>query len=169
MAFWQCYYHLVWATKNRAALITPELEPILFGYTVNRAAEHEVMILAINGWTDHLHVVASIPPKQAVADLVKSLKGASAHYLNHLPDRRLSFAWQQGYGVLTFSAKNLDAAISYVQLQKEHHNRQTANPWLERYAESDEGPVRPGLAGVEQVKAVREEEVTYGALGELPF
>ena len=27
MAFWRLYYHVVWATKNREPLITPEIEP----------------------------------------------------------------------------------------------------------------------------------------------
>ena len=110
MSFWQCYYHLVWATKDRASIITSALEPMLFGHLINKAAEHEVMVFALNGWTDHIHMVATIPPKHAVADIVKSLKGASSHYLNHQRDLKLAadFAWQQGYGVVTFSVRNLD-------------------------------------------------------------
>ncbi|NET60965.1 MAG: IS200/IS605 family transposase, partial [Symploca sp. SIO2E6] len=30
MALWRLYYHLVWGTKERQPLITPELEPKLY-------------------------------------------------------------------------------------------------------------------------------------------
>jgi len=55
------YYHLVWATKKRAPLIRPELEPHLY-YLRRKAREIGVRVYAINGWTDHVHVIAAIPP-----------------------------------------------------------------------------------------------------------
>jgi Transposase IS200 like len=44
MSFWRTYYHIVWATKNREALITPQNEPRLYGYIVNKAAELGVYV-----------------------------------------------------------------------------------------------------------------------------
>ncbi len=170
MAFWQCYYHLVWATKDRTHLITSALEPMLFGYLINRAAEHEVLVHAVNGWTDHIHVVAGLPPKHAVADIVKSLKGASSHYLNHQRDLKLDadFAWQQGYGVVTFSARNLDQAVEYVRRQKEHHRRQTTHAWLERDSDLDEGPqVSP--SDLNSTRSVKVATPVYSLSGHPPF
>ena len=145
MPFWRAYYHLVWATKNRAPLIRPEIEPRLYGYLVNKAHELGVRVYAINGWTEHVHLVASIPPKHAVAYVVKRLKGASAFDLNqsgHLDDH---FQWQRGYGVLTLGETQRPYAIKYVRNQKEHHQQQTTNSWLERADEFDEGPPDEGL------------------------
>ena len=93
MSFWRLYYHLVWATKNREHLIQPEIEDRLHAYLVRKAAELDVYVYAINGWYDHAHVVAAIPPKHAVADVVKRLKGASSHYLNHEGGLDYQFAW----------------------------------------------------------------------------
>lgn len=36
--------------------------------------------------TDRVHVVASIPPKLAVAECVQSLKGGSSYHLNRMPE-----------------------------------------------------------------------------------
>ena len=52
----------------------PKIEPRLFAYLVNKARELDVRVYAINGWDDHVHLVASIPRKHAVAYVVKRLK-----------------------------------------------------------------------------------------------
>ena len=67
MPFWRAYYHLVWRTKNRESLITEAVELTLFPYLINRAVENGMHVYALNGWTDHVHMVATIPPKLAVA------------------------------------------------------------------------------------------------------
>ena len=83
MAFWRNYYHLTWATKNRLPLIQTEFETQLYSYMIKKASKLDVFVYAINGTEDHMHIVAAIPPKQSVADVVKHLKGASSHYVNH--------------------------------------------------------------------------------------
>lgn len=145
MPFWRTYYHLVWATKNREPLIQPEIEPRLHSYLVNKAYELGIQVYAINGWLEHVHLVASIPPKHAVAYVVKRLKGASAFDLNQAGKLDTHFKWQRGYGVLTLGEKQRPYAIKYVRNQKEHHRQQTTNSWLERFDEFDEGPPHEGL------------------------
>lgn len=148
MSFWRNYYHLVWATRNREPLITPEIEPRLFAYITHKSAELGAYIYAINAWIEHMHVVASIPPDVAISHWVKTVKGASSHDLNQqgLP---FYFSWQRGYGVLTLGQLQRADAETYVRLQKQHHANNTAKAWLERYDETDEGPpdaiIRPTL------------------------
>lgn len=169
MSFWRLYYHLVWSTKNREPFIQPEVENRLYAYLVSKAAELDVYVYAINGWNDHLHLVTSIPPKHAVADVVKTLKGASAHDLNHVDKLDIHFAWQRGYGALTVGETQKPKAIVYVENQKAHHQQQTTNAWLERSAEFDEGPDDTGLIVGPAPGVIREEEIGYNFLGESPF
>ena len=169
MSFWRLYYHLVWATKNREPLIQPEVEKRLYPYLVNKAAELGVYVHAVNGWDDHIHLIVAIPPKHAVAYVVKTLKGASAYDLNHAARLDRHFAWQRGYGALTLGETQKPKAIAYVEGQKEHHRQQTTNGWLERYAEFDEGPDDTGLIVGPVPALIREEQTRYDALGEPPF
>ncbi|MEH2452364.1 MAG: transposase [Nostoc sp.] len=37
MALWQLYYHLIWVTKERQPLITPEGETQLYSYIIGKA------------------------------------------------------------------------------------------------------------------------------------
>ena len=168
MAFWRLYYHLVWATRNREPLIQPELEGRLYAYLVSKAAELESYVYGINGWYDHIHLVVAIPPKHAVADIVKHLKGASSHYLNHTGELNYQFAWQRGYGALTLGERQRPQAEEYVMKQKTHHAERTAIPWLERDADLDEGPADDRMAGSAD-PAVREPKAIYDLAGELPF
>lgn len=165
MAFWRVYYHLVWTTKNREPLIQPAIEQRLYGYIVNKAAESDVYVYAINGWYDHIHLVVAIPPKHAVADVVKRIKGASSHDLNHVVALDYTFAWQRSYGVMSLGERQRPLAEAYVHNQKQHHANQTTIQWLEYVSKVDEGPADMGMA----TTILRERQEEYHAWGELPF
>ena len=165
MAFWRLYYHLVWATKNREHLIRPEIENRLYAYIISRAAELGVYVYAINGWSDHIHLVASIPPKHAPSYVVKCLKGASSHDINQA-GQLAQFAWQRGYGVLSLGERQRSLAEAYVTGQKAHHELRTTNGWLERYEECDEGPTDVDLALGKAAPVLREREAPFGAWDE---
>ena len=133
MPFWRCFYHVIWTTKHRAPLITTENEPIIFHVVRDKTAELGGEVLAVNAVSDHMHVAVSIPPKVAVAEWVKRTKGVSAYEINQrFPDSFDPFRWQDGYGVLTFGARNLDTVVSYVQRQKEHHAQNDLLAYLEQ-------------------------------------
>lgn len=164
MSFWRAYYHLVWPTKHRAPLIDTAVEEQLHPYLVKRAAELEVYVHAINGWHDHLHLAVAIPPKHAVAHVVKHLKGASSHFINQELEGNGRFAWARGYGVLTFGERQLPFVLAYIHKQKQHHSQQTTNQWLEYASETDQGPQMP-----QPTNTIREENATYNVFGESPL
>ena len=141
MALWRLYYHLVWSTKERLPLITPTIEPLLYGYIIGKAVWHGGIIHAIGGIETHTHVIASIPPKLAIAHFVKDLKGSSAHHMNYGPYQlNTHFNWQRGYGVFSMGAKQLDDAVAYVVNQKARHHRGALIEMLERDDHEDDGP-----------------------------
>ena len=169
MTFWRLYYHPVWATKNREEFIQSQVEDRLYGYLVSKASELGVYVYAINGWYDHIHLVVSIPPKHAVATVVKRLKGASSHDLNQSRALDHAFAWQRGYGALTMGETQLPVAETYVTNQKAHHQEQTTNAWLEHCAELDEGPSRAGILPDVVPSIVHERRARYDVWGAPPF
>ena len=171
MPFWRSYAHLVWATHDRQPFLQPQIEEALYAYILKKAGELDTYIHAINGWLDHTHIVASIPPKHSVKWVVQGLKGAGSHYVNFsLRPPQFHFGWQRGYGYLTMGESQCERAIAYVRNQKAHHEQQTVNAWLERYAEEDEGPpmpelMKPFMPG----RTLREEAIHYQVNTEFPF
>ncbi|MCB0160371.1 MAG: IS200/IS605 family transposase [Caldilineaceae bacterium] len=160
MPFWRSYAHLIWGTKERKAFIVPPIERPLRAQIVSKAGELGCYVYAINGMPDHIHVVLTIPPKISAADVVKSLKGSSSHFVNHvLRPSSFHFAWQRGYGFLTLGQTQLPKAIAYVENQEEHHRSGTWNIWLERHDELDDGPE----AETDSPHVVRESQVVYMA------
>lgn len=169
MSFWRVYYHLVWSTKNRLPLITPEIETELIGYIVRKTSEVKAFILAISAITDHIHLVVAIPPELSIAQYVKLVKGSSSHYINYTLKPEFSFAWQRGYGVLSMGEKQLHIATEYVKNQRDHHANQTTISWLERSMEENEGPKSPGMHSVNRPDRLREEMGIYTIGSESPF
>jgi putative transposase len=75
---------------------------------------------AIGGMPDHIHLIVSIPPKLAIAEFVKRIKGSSARYINQ-SDTLKNFASQREYSVFSLGSKQTDRAIEYVKNQKQRH------------------------------------------------
>ena len=167
MSFWRTYYHLVWTTKNREPLITPEIEARLYPCLIHKGAELGAYTYAINGWNDHIHMVVTIPPHVSVADLVKLLKGASSHDLNQQMPTAV-FSWQRGYGVLTLGQRQRPDAEAYVRKQKEHHADRKSITWLETCTEDDEGPTDRSSAGLQPFPTLGEERAQYVVSGDQP-
>jgi putative transposase len=49
MPYWRLFYHLVWATKDRAPLINAEIESSLFGIIIDKSEQLRAYIFAVNG------------------------------------------------------------------------------------------------------------------------
>ncbi|MBI3912936.1 MAG: IS200/IS605 family transposase [Chloroflexi bacterium] len=139
MAYWRLHYHLIWATSQRLPLLTESVERQVYGTILGKAKELGVIVHAIGGVQDHIHVAVSIPPKISVSDCVRHFKGASSHYVNHQPNAEGNFAWQEGYGALTFGDRAAQDVVAYVRNQKEHHRQNTTRTSFERMAEENDG------------------------------
>ena len=141
----------------------------MFASLVRKAGELDVYVCVINGWYDHLHLVVAIPPKHAIAEVVKRLKGASSHELNHSGLLDYVFAWQRGYGMLSLGERQKPVAEAYVRNQKAHHRDGTTNSWLERVSELDEGPTILAATNNDDSGLLREQQAPYVVVPEPPF
>ena len=133
--YFEAYYHIVWTAKRREPLISEQIEPAVYGYIRKRCTELGVLVYALDGTENHSHLVCSILPRLAVAEVTEKIKGASSHFINHLPDRGWRLYWQPGYSCLTFPKKDLARVIAYVEDQKRHHAEGTLWASLERLGE----------------------------------
>ncbi len=133
--FYKLVYHFVWGTKNQLPLLTPVIEERLYPYIGYKCKELGYFLHAVNGTLDHLHVLLSLPPTILVADVAKNIKGASSHYINKETDIGDVLYWQVGYGVITIRESEIGKIVSYIQHQKEHHQKGRISEILERLVE----------------------------------
>ena len=114
MPYWQLYYHFIWGTKNRLPLIDSALEPDLYRAIAAKTQGLGGFVHAIGGMEDHIHLAVSVPPKIAPAKFIGDVKGNSSHYVNHVIKPDFEFYWQDEYGVLSFSERNLASVVRYI-------------------------------------------------------
>ena len=152
----EAFHHFVWATKLREEMILPRFESLLYGYLRQKCCEMGAFVYAINGMSDHLHLVCTIPSTLAVSAFMNGLKGGSSYYIGHLSQGE-SLRWQPGYGHLTFATNDLARVTAYVGNQKVHHAGGNLSPKMERTSSGPEGlsPNSPALQGrVEDSRAI---------------
>ncbi len=132
MSFWRLFYYVVWATKERAPLLSDDRASVTELSLRSVCEQDQVIVHALFIMPDHVHFAVSVPPPIAIADFLHRLKGSSSHLLNH--DARVdrtSFAWQSEYGILSFGERSLPEVISYVRNQAAHHADNDLRPRFE--------------------------------------
>ena len=77
---------------------------------------------------DHVHMMISIPPKYAVAQVIGFIKGKSAiHIARHFGERRRNFVghlfWARGYFVSTVG-RDEEVIRRYIQRQENEERKQ---------------------------------------------
>jgi putative transposase len=131
MPYTQLYYHLVWATKGRAPLLTAEVEPIVYGFLRSKAAGLGATVFGLNGLPDHVHIIVTIPPAIAVATFVGQVKAVASTRTNKTYEDGPRFSWQSEYATFSFDRRRLNSHIAYVRSQKAHHRDHHTIPVLE--------------------------------------
>jgi REP element-mobilizing transposase RayT len=121
-AYYRNYQHIVFSTKGRRRSLHPPILTIVEESIRKTCRDYGVTILEMNGTLDHLHLLLNIPPKHAVSNIVRAIKGNSSIMLN---DGGHLFAWQAGYSAFSVSESNVAAVRLYILGQVEHHRRRS--------------------------------------------
>lgn len=114
------YVHLIFSTKDRRQIITKELQPRLWAYLRGIGKNHELIVLAVSGTEDHVHILFHLPPKLALAKAVLLLKANSSKWMTEGVN---DFSWQEGYGAFSVSSSNTDSMIQYIKNQEKHQRK----------------------------------------------
>jgi len=116
-------YHIVFSTKDRRPLITPEYEPRLYDYVGGTLRRAGGISLELNGTEDHLHMLAKLRPDRALSDVLRDLKANATGWMHDVFPSLKDFCWQRGYGAFTVSQSNVEEVRRYIARQKEHHRK----------------------------------------------
>ena len=77
--------------------------------------------LAINGMSDHIHILVGLKPVMRIADLIRDIKNNSTNFINSKNWLKQKFCWQEGYGAFSYSQSSFGNVIDYIKNQKIHH------------------------------------------------
>ena len=121
----QIYIQTVFAVDGRLSLIRPEFKEEIYKYITGIVRNQKQKLIAINGMSDHVHILVGLKPAMALADLVRDIKADSSDFINRKKCVRGRFNWQEGYGAFSYGHSQLDTIIRYIQNQEAHHKKQT--------------------------------------------
>ena len=116
------HVHVVFSTKNRLKTIPREFQARLWAYLAGIGKNSEMIVLAVGGTENHVHLLFHLPPKLALAKAVLLLKANSSKWM---ADQGGVFSWQEGYGAFSVSSSNLAQVIRYIRNQDAHHRKLT--------------------------------------------
>ncbi len=140
----ELYIHLNWHTKENRALLRGEFEHLTHKVMRDKCRGIRGAYLhGLGGTDDHVHLAVSIEPSVTISELVRQLKGSSAHEVNQATGHKL-LEWQRGYGVVSFGKSHLGWVLDYIRNQRQHHARGTLESRLEWFDQPDELVEKPG-------------------------
>jgi len=124
---WECKYHIVFIPKCRRQKLYQQLRQHLGEVFRRLAQQRESEILEGHLIVDHVHMLISIPPKYAVAQVIGYIKGKSAiHIARTAGGRQRNFTgehfWARGYFVSTVG-RDEKAIREYIQRQEQEDRR----------------------------------------------
>jgi len=124
---YECKYHVVFIPKGRRKLLYKELRQYLGEVFRELARRRECVIEEGHLMPDHVHMMISIPPKYAVAQVIGYLKGKSAIHLARVyMGRKRNFVgqsfWARGYYVSTVG-RDEDVVREYIRNQEKEEAR----------------------------------------------
>jgi len=119
------YLHIVFAVKNRGALLHKQWRSEVFQYIAKGLNDRGHYSLAVNGYHDHVHLFFDYNCKELIGDLVREIKKSSNQFIKEKRFSKFQFEWQSGYGVFSHGYRERDVVIKYIMNQEEHHGNKT--------------------------------------------
>jgi REP element-mobilizing transposase RayT len=119
----QLIYHIVFATKNRAATLEESQKKRLFAFIFHLLKNKKCFLYRINGVEDHIHILTHVHPSISISTLVKDIKVSTSLFIKRESVFKNFNGWQEGYGAFTETIKTKDRLIEYVKNQEKHHEK----------------------------------------------
>lgn len=133
----QIYVQYVFAVKGRENLLLKPWRDGLFRYMSGIITVKNQKAIIVNGVVDHVHVLVGLKPTMNMSDLVREIKSNSSNFINSQKYLKGKFAWQEGYGVFSYSHTEVKMVYDYILNQEEHHRKKSFKEeyleFLEKY------------------------------------
>ena len=124
---WECKYHIVFIPKYRKKAMFGQIRKELGEVFHRLARQRECLIEEGPLMPDHVHMMISIPPKYAVAQVIGYIKGKSAiHIARHYTGRARNYVgqhfWARGYFASTVG-RDEEVIRTYIRHQEQEDRR----------------------------------------------
>ena len=133
MSYIRIWIHIVFSTKRREKLLSPELKEQIISHILENARIKGIFIDCINGSADHLHVLISLGFEQSISKIIQLIKGESSFWVNQAKITRSRFEWADEYFAVSVSESQVEAVRTYINNQEEHHRKKCFSEEVEEF------------------------------------
>jgi len=117
--------HLIYSTKHRDPILTPEVLPKLWGYQAGIFKDLESPAIEIGGTADHVHTLFEMSKTRDLCDVIEEVKKGSSRWIKTQGKAFQNFHWQGGYGAFSVSPIHAGKVRAYIVDQENHHREKT--------------------------------------------
>ena len=118
--------HTVFSTKDRRPLLRDTiLRQELHHYLGGILKHLDCQAIIVGGVEDHVHLLASLSRTCAAAEMVKEVKRGSSLWAKEREAGMRDFGWQNGYGMFSIGASQIEEVRRYIA-EQEHHHREVS-------------------------------------------
>ena len=119
------HIHLVFVTKYRKCVFTPEILLTMNSVFTKICEDFEAELVQCDGERDYVHLLINYPPKVSVSKMVNSLKGASARRLRRIhPELKVCYSkgvlWSPSYFAASCGGAPISIIRQYIEDQGKH-------------------------------------------------
>ena len=117
-------YHIVWIAKYRFKVLRGEMRERIREITRQVCGELDVTIISGVLSSDHVHMFVSVPPKLAISDLMRAIKGRTSRKIQQeFPELKKRYRghrfWSRGYFSTTSGQITDDVILQSIDRQSE--------------------------------------------------
>ena len=129
----EIWIHGIFGTKDRQPLLNTDIRKDIHLHLQKRLEDMDCGVRIVNGTNDHVHQLFLLSKEFSIAQVMKSIKGETSHWINQKDLMKMKFCWQVGYGAFSVSESDVDRVEQYVKNQEEHHRKMTFKEEYERF------------------------------------
>ena len=122
MSYVTSYYHIIFTTYRRQAVITNDHREDLYRIIASQIADSGCRAHIINGVHNHVHILLSLNPNVALSDLMRNVKSKSSVWMKKSGFFPMFEGWGKEYGAFSLSASHRQPVYDYIASQQTHHS-----------------------------------------------
>ena len=116
--------HTVFSTKDRRPFLRDTaLRQELHHYLGGILKKLDCPPIIVGGVDDHVHLLASLSRTCTAAEMVKEIKRGSSLWVKEREARMRDYGWQNGYGMFSIGASQIEDVRRYIAEQEQHHRK----------------------------------------------
>jgi putative transposase len=122
--FFKLWVHTILKTEDGTGMIDSELESLLHLEIEKRLIEQGCEVAAVNGDSDHVHLLFLMNPLLPLHEVIRFIQGVSQQWY-HVHDFKsgwYKFKWQEGYCAYSVSESAVEKVQFYIREQKILHS-----------------------------------------------